>query len=273
MPMRLTYCLFLLFACLTAFGNMASPYQRGTLTAAAISSKDIDVVSEQIIIRLSPNGDSAYYNVTYTVRTDTSGKQIPLLFVAKNYAGKFSVTVNGQSIAISNAVSLTKLSAYSALKEESNAAGTSYTIELQWDSTDRRTYPLSDLIYFEVDLSKGVHEIKVEYTASASYDGSGWVKQYFHRYSLSPAKYWRTFGRLDVTLVTNPVNGTTTTNLGIPAKGSLKNKAEWIFTSLPAGWIEVQYEPIISSTAQMLINVTPEGIACIALLILFFIHL
>lgn len=240
---------------------MASPYTRGTLTASAISSKDIDIVSEQIIIRLSPDAGSAYYIVTYTIKLDSNGRQVPLLFVAKDYAGKFTVTVDGRPTSVISGMFLNNASSYNTIRKFS-LVGDANTVTVRWDNNNTNTYRLEDLIYFEADFTAGTHVVQVEYTAVPWSNRMDWVRELNHRYSLTPAKFWRSFGSLDITVSADSINGAITTNLG-------SGTEHWHFNKLPAEFIEVNYKPHISSTAAALIKIGPE----VATLLLVVLHL
>lgn len=255
---------------LHSYGNMASPYKQGTITASAICSSNIDVLSERLNIILSKNLDSTYYEVQYNVYVDTAGKQIPLLFVAHNYAGYFKVTVDGKSTNVTNATFITDSQIIATFDP---AIQPDRSVKIQWDAVNASYYKLNDLVYFEADLTTGLHQISVTYTAVAWVHHQKWIKQYEHKYSLSPAKYWRSFKTLEINLIANAPPGTITTNLPPPAGGGIDGAAYWTFNTLPDDYVEVTYTPVVSTTAQRLINISPSGLALMALVLMTTFHI
>ena len=73
---------------------MASPIREGTSTSIAFSSRDINITKEKINLRIYKNFNAAYYVIEYFIKTDIDGKQIPLLFYAKDYEADFKVFVD-----------------------------------------------------------------------------------------------------------------------------------------------------------------------------------
>ena len=132
---------------------------------------------------------------------------------------------------------------------------------------------LNDMIYFETDISKGQHLIEVSYRATKWTDRSGWVTKYSFRYALSPAKYWKSFGTLNIKIDATDFDKEITTNLGQPKKGDMNNISEWEFNKLPTEILQISYTPKISKTAQTLINIGPEKLAYISGGILAILHL
>ena len=60
--------------------NMASPTRPGTRLSAALTSNKIDIVKETIHLTLDEDLRTGDYVITYFIKTDTSGIQVPLLF-------------------------------------------------------------------------------------------------------------------------------------------------------------------------------------------------
>jgi hypothetical protein len=131
------------------------------------------------------------------------------------------------------------------------------TVEIYWGKDKGVVYYLSELKYFETDLSQGEHRIRVEYTAGVWMDRSGWVKEYSFRYSLSPARHWKSFGTLQVTTDASDFNQELTTNLGPPTEGSLDSISTWNFSQIPSDFFEITYKPEISNLAKTLIAIGP----------------
>ena len=97
--MRLKHILTIVFISfqLIVKANMASPVSGGSFYASAFSSKDIDILSEYIHIAIDKNFKSAKYIVEYTIQSDVSGNQIPLLFYAQDFEDSFFVWLDAAS--------------------------------------------------------------------------------------------------------------------------------------------------------------------------------
>jgi hypothetical protein len=146
------------------------------------------------------------------------------------------------------------------------------SFEIQWNEHESNTYSLSDLKYFETDLTKGEHKIRVEYLARAWVDTRDWLNEYSFVYSLSPAKNWKSFGNLEITLNATNFGKPLTTNLGAPTTGKLETIAIWNFDKLPSDYFEIVYKPKMSSTTESLIDLGPLGFMTIFGLIISFLH-
>lgn len=55
-------------------GNMASPIREGSYAASAFSSKDVDILSESILIQIDADFKTARYIIEYTIRSDSANK-------------------------------------------------------------------------------------------------------------------------------------------------------------------------------------------------------
>jgi len=128
------------------------------------------------------------------------------------------------------------------------------------------------LKYFEIDLKKGEHKIRVEYSANAWIDISKWVKEYSFRYSLSPAKHWKSFGSLVLVLDARANKCTPITNIGQPTWGNLDSIAVWNFSKLPSDYLEISFKPHVSTFANFMIAIGPIGLTLFLSLILVAMH-
>jgi len=161
------------------------------------SSRDIDILKEKINVKVDKSFKTATYKIEYIIKTDSSGKQIPLLFYAKDYFGYFKVWVEGIEIELSDIPSYYGLSTspsfekFSNLFENSSSNEEVRSVSISWEKGFSHVYNLDELKYFEIDLTKGKHIIRVEYVADAWTDVSDWVTECSFRYSLSPANYWK----------------------------------------------------------------------------------
>lgn len=257
---------------------MASPILEGSFSSSAISSRNIDILKEKINLKIDKDFRTAFYQIEYFIRTDTAGRQIPLLFHAQDYKGDFKIWVDNQEVKLLDIHSEYKTTANSPFEKFSNnfrkpsREGEPETVVIYWQQNSGFVYNLSDLKYFETDLIKGEHLIRVEYTANVWTDISDWVKEYSFRYSLSPAKNWKSFGSLEITLDASDFKSSLTTNLGQQTNGRLDSISVWNFSKLPADYFEIIYKPEISAFAKALIAISPFGLTLFFTLLIAFLH-
>ena len=268
--------IFFLFGRLCS-ANMASPIWEGTYSSSAFSSRDIDIFKEKIYLKIDKDFSTAFYHIEYFIRTDTSGRQIPLLFHAKDYKGDFRIWVDKKPEICLDIPSEYKKAANSPFEKFSNSFtlpsqnGEGEAITIYWQENSGFVFDLSELKYIETDLAKGEHLITVEYAASVWTDNSDWVKEYSFRYSLSPAKYWKSFGTLEITLDASDFKSELSTNLG-QHTGRLDSISVWNFSKLPAGYFEIIYQPEISGFAKAMIAISPLGLSLIFALLVSWLH-
>lgn len=272
--------IFLFSLSFSVFGNMASPFRDGTKMGSVLSSKDIRILKENIHIKTDRYFRHAKYTVTYTIQTDTSGLQTPLLFLAMEYRNHFSVSVDNQPVKLLDfSEQLTKdnldklLSPFSDYFNSSFhfASDSDYQL-FSYDSLHKRIRSSDQFKYFELNLSKGIHQITVEYNARVWKDLSDWITKYSFRYSLSPAKYWKSFGSLEIVLDRSDFSGSIYTNLGKPAQGNLENKAVWKFSKLPGEYILIHYNPPMNQWTKFLLWLSPLGITLLFVTLTVILH-
>ncbi len=277
--MRYPFLLLLFFITRTVSANMASPYLPGMQVDHPITSKNVSILYERIHIIPGKDFHEALFRVEYTVKADSAGKQVPLLFHAVDYNSGFTVSVDGKQVELrrfpDNFMKPTEelLKDFDHKKEE----WSNEHISVSWNDGRVNSYRLSDLLYFEIDLDTATHVIRVEYTATAGGDRSGgraseWVTEYSFTYSLLPASFWKAFGGLEITLDASHFGGTITTDLGPPVSGNLDDIATWKFDGLPMEQFHIYHTPEISSFAQLLISIGPLGLTLIFAVIVAFLH-
>ncbi|HSC54759.1 MAG TPA: hypothetical protein VLC98_14100 [Phnomibacter sp.] len=265
--MKNLFALCLILVAQNCWANMASPYIDGSMSSAAFSSRNIDVLKEKI--RIVPNSDlqTALFHIEYTIQTDTGGIQIPLLFHALDYSGGFTVWVDDQLVNVLPVPVDDQLVPKTLSSGFSNIFKGQHEVAIAWDEHYSDVYRINDLKYFETMLSKGTHRIVVEYKAKPWVNRQQWVREYSFEYSLSPAKFWKSFGELEITVDASHIDASTTTNLGNPASGSVDAVAVWKFDSLPGEKIQISCVPKIGASARMLLNIGTTGITwCFAIL-------
>lgn len=269
--------LFVLLFPFLAVANMSSPIEDGVTPASPFTSSHAFINHEDIRIIQDTDLKTARFEVTYYLTTDMDGWQIPLLFYAPDYLDGFEVWVDGKSIVMT------------AMPDNYNDSNLHYGELLKFygqspwnNSTDRIesgeyqdmvTIRFDELKFFYANLSKGSHTIKVFYKAKCQIDKSNRINEYSIHYSLTPARYWKSFGTLTVSLISSDGIAALSTNLGKPTKGSLNTTATWEFKNLPSDFIVVTYTPKISAFAQSLVNFTPEALALIFIVLLILLHL
>jgi hypothetical protein len=175
---------FLLLFGQFAQANMSSPIWEGTMTSSAFTSKDINILSEFIHIRIDKDYKTAKFIVEYIIQSEVTGRQIPLLFYAQDYNDSFFVWVDNQKVTIQDIPQKythfdnSPFSGFSSLKDDDNRENEKDEVTIYWYKNSGFVYKLKDLKYFETDISNGVHKVRVEYTANVWTDISGWIKEY-----------------------------------------------------------------------------------------------
>ncbi|WP_201582575.1 hypothetical protein [Psychrobacter immobilis] len=242
---RIILGLLLLSTSMFSYANMASPIIDGTNASTAYSSKDIDILSENIDINIAEGFNQADYDVTYEIYSAKEGDRIPLVFEVFDNIGNdtdksFIVEVDGQAVPV--------LINYD-YESQSKSLPAYHDPE-----TDTAVPFNNDAKYFEINLSEGNHVINVKYSAHPTIDRSNWTNQYIYNYSLKPAKTWKSFGNLTVTLKIADESQYLKTNLGEPLSGMIKADSKWVFDHLPQDVLEISYQPQPMPLAQWLIN-------------------
>lgn len=272
--MRNIFVLF--FLIITKFGisNMSSPYNDGTCSSTLITSRNINIANEEICIKLNGDIETADFKINYLIKTDVDGRQIPLLFYAKDYLNNFKIWLDG------NPIDLVEIP-FGYRKITNNWLGDfsgsfnkdSSNVKIYWDDENYSSCKLSELKYFETNLSAGTHTISVEYTSKAWQDNSSWVRKYSFKYSLSPARFWKSFGNLQVLLDASEIPYLITTNLGMPTYGKFKKIASWHFNHIPADYININITPKANLVSRILIFLKPIGMTLILSVLILCFHL
>ncbi len=269
--------LFIILLQTPVYANMANPVMEGTLGGRPFVSKYVEVIHEDLFIKIDKTFDFASFNVKYYINSSKNGFQIPFLFYASEYLDSFSVKIDGKEVNISDVPYDFKIPENTKFKDFSyifeSPSHTDYSTVMIEDSQTGGFYiSLHDMIYFETDISKGKHVIEVNYRATKWTDARGWVKDYSFRYALSPAKYWKSFGTLNIKVDATGVDKALHTNLGSPKNGDLQTIAQWEFNKLPTAILQINYTPNMSKTALILTKIRPGGLAIITGAILAMLH-
>lgn len=256
-----------------SLANMASPVRPGTYSSAAFSSNQIDILKEKIIVTVDSNFKTASFIIEYYIHTDRDGKQIPFLFHAVDYKDDFKVWIDDQAVVISDVPSGFRDISNSLFSDFSGSIRDNNEVVIKWDDNTGIVYNFSDLKYFETSFKKGEHKIRVEYTAYAWTDIGNWVKEYSFRYSLSPAKHWKSFGTLEIILNSGNLHNQITTNIGQPQSGNLESISVWTFDKLPAEYFNINYIPQLSFFANVMLSIGTDGLTILFALIIILLHI
>lgn len=243
--MKFIVLFFVLSLTKITWANMACPFIWGTNSSTALTSKDIDIIRENLFIRIDRKFEEAKYRIQYFIETPKSGLQIPLLFFAKQYKGDFRVWVDNREIEIKKIDEYIKKVGGTKFREFDKYFNkptvnkdNPETISVFWSEHLGDVIELSDLQYFEVNLSKGTHCIEVKYT-SDSYTLID--EKDFFIYSLSPASFWKSFNKLHVEVDNTSFGREIKTNLGSPLTGKLDSVATWEFDKIPHKFLELTF--------------------------------
>jgi len=276
--MRITFTIWAILLSQLAWANMASPVEEGTLPASPFISQHVDILRETMRILPDARFETARFEIEYHLRAHRPGRQVPLLFYASEYREQFRIWVDGREIQLSEVPG-----AYDTLEgapfadfDYLFAPGSgqeSVQVAINDSPLEGFSVVLADLKFFAADLSEGEHLIRVEYVANRWVDHSGWINQYSFRYALSPAKYWKSFGELEITLDASAFPGSITTNLGAPATGDLQSIAVWQFSSLPVQVLRINYQPAMPPIARTLLAISPLGLTIFAAILFLLLHL
>lgn len=253
--------------------NMMSPVQEGTLGTRPFVNEYVDIFHENLHIKIEENFEFATYNIEYHIEATQDGVEIPLLFYASEYYDDFNVTLDGEPIELQKIENLFDTVNEENFKNFSNLFESNRTnsdFDPIGDSSGLATLNLPDFLYFKTNISKGKHIIKVNYTATRWTVKDSWVKSYSFRYALSPAKYWKSFGTLDVTIDASDFKQPFSTNLN--DQEFLDPITKLSFDSLPTDVLLIGYYPKINGFANLLIDLKPFNVSIFFTVLLIIYH-
>lgn len=258
--MRTILLAFLLLFSTTVSANMANPIREGTLGARPFASNYIDILHEDLKITLQRDSRQAAYEVEYRIQVLKDSLEIPFLFVAMEYSEGFRVTLDGKEVEVLELPEDLRGLDSLFLGDFDSLFGGEVNLANGEKWPDR--VELEGMKYFKTDLTAGEHVIKVWYTGIAWEDRWDWTKKYSFRYALSPAKYWKSFGSLSLTVdASDWASPTLVSNLGPPEVGDLQSVAKWNFDGLPNDVIVLEDQFEVPAFAQTLINIGPFWVA------------
>ena len=262
---------------LPLWANMASPITEGSLGASPFISEYVDIVKENIHIRLDSAFQTAQFDIEYHIVAQDSGTQIPLLFYASEISGELTVQLDGQTIELQEIPDRYDSLANTPFQDFGYFFKPGYdsTMSFEMMEEEGRGFEIfmNQFRYFETDISKGEHLIQVQYPADAWEDRGTWIIEKSFRYALSPAKYWKSYSNLSITLDATACTLPLQSNLGEPPVGVIDSIASWNFGEMPLEVLEIIYLPEISNFTQSLIDFGPEKLFVVCSVIFFLLHL
>lgn len=266
--------LFLVYSS-SLLGNMANPVWEGTFGSRPFVSDHVDILKEELEIKIDSVFNTASYEVKYYINSKKEGEQIPFLFYASDFQDSFTVQIDGTPLELLEMPAEYRL-------EERFKGDYSYFFDqeyrddgeiVMWDSEHGGFHiHMKDMLYFKTDIPEGNHVVEVHYNGLKWVDTSDPVKEYSFRYALYPAEYWKSFGKLFLTIDGSAFNGSITTNLGPPNQGNVNEVAHWEFDGLPTRMIHINNSPEIAWFPKMLIGLTPLGCGIIIWLFIIVLH-
>lgn len=251
------------------YANMAEPPRN----VAPFTSKHTDILNERIVVTLDQYFNTADFDVTYHIETDSAGMQIPMVFLALgHFKQDFKVNVDDSA--------LTTITGYDPLLFNFKGFNKVITpereteISIRWPKGETETCYPEELRYFKINLTKGKHTIRVTYQAF-SWDRNymGLIPERRFYYSLEPAKEWKSFGALEIEINNSQFHLPITTDLGVPAKGHTDSVAVWEFKNLPQDGFEIQFEYKLGILTRALIFIGPLKFSLLLTLLFIFFHI
>jgi hypothetical protein len=263
----------LLLLCLLvckASANMASPEIHGSKGAVPLVSRQLDVLSETLHIRAFGKLDSAAVHASYRISVPPGVHgALPLLFVAMDLHDVLRVLYDGRPVVLEAVSSLD----FGSYLDDDEGRDDEVVVNFWGGRKGGWVYSQKDLQAFTLEVTPGEHTVDVYYTASPWIDRSDWIRESSIRYSLSPARHWKSFGPLEVIVEVPEADGLFRSSLKAPTDGSLPGRAVWRFTEIPADVINVAYTPKVCPLARTLMGLSPFGLALGVGAVLLLLHI
>ncbi len=267
--MKLKIFVVCLLNVLLLHANMASPVQEGTFGTRPFLSQYVHILHENLHITIDENFEYADFDIEYIINAEKDGRQIPLLFYASEYYENFEVSIDGKKIVLKKQEDFwnlygddkEKLKNFHYLYNSDRKEVAEIENNFQYGRNDRIS--LNDFLYFETDITAGKHSIKVSYKASNWRFKHNRLNEDSFRYALAPAKYWKSFGTLAITIDATNVQDNIAINLGTPKSGEINGIANYHFEKMPLEIIQITRMPRLSSFTKFLLNLESFWLALI----------
>jgi len=247
---------------------MAAPWISGASGTDIYISRDIDIVKEYLSITLI-DIYTAEIDVRYIISTDDRKERVPFIFDTMSDNSKYSsdnYDFNDFKVWLDNSEIGTADIQHVYYDKE---AKEKLIKELRHSFVDIQN--LSAFKYFILDLETGTHEIRVKYNIIATVDLWRNIRKYVFAYNLKPAKYWKSYGGLELTVDVSGIDEQVTINL--PDSEPFKGIKQWYFTDIPQDELYISCNPHISPPAELFISLSSEGLSFLLILILVVIHI
>ncbi len=258
---------------------MAEPFVEGTFFGRPFLNQYVEILHEDLNIKIDSLFNTARIKITYYIKADKDGIKIPFLFYASELKDDFEIFIDSQPLKLLDIPysyinpDSTKFDDFSYFFKDMSFDNKRKWVLIEESPNSGFNITLDDFLYFETDIPKGEHQITASYIANKWIDSWDWVNEYSFRYALSPAKYWKAFGTLDISIDATDYKNELTTNIGEPTEGNLDKIAIWKFDTLPTEILKVIYKPQIDKRAKTLIKIRPDRIAYIVGILLLIMHL
>ena len=277
--MRIKLFLICILNSLLLNANMASPVNEGTFGTRPFISQYVNILHENLHITIDENFEYADFVVEYNIHAEKSGTQIPLLFYASSYYENFKVTIDGKEVTLARQEDF--WNAYGPEKEKltnfhylyNNDKKAVLEIENQFKYGRNDRIYLNDFLYFETDLSEGNHTIKVTYKATNWRYKHNRLNEDSFRYALAPAKYWKSFGTLNVTIDASNVKDAVFMNVGTPKSGEVNGVSSYTFDKLPVDVLQITRIPTLSGFTKLLMKIESFWLAIILVSFIVLYHM
>jgi len=279
---KIIILIFLLFSQLCS-ANMAQPipafYKLQTVSGSPFLSRYVDISHEDLVIKINKDFTRADISVKYHIQAEKQGRQIPLLFVASDYSSNFEAFIDGKAIKFKRTMPGVELLEKTPLVDFLAVFGDKLR-DFRNASVNNLGFYVSpdDLIFFEADIDKGKHLIEVSYTAKYWQIAHNNINHRTFRYALSPAKYWKSYGTLDLTIDARSIDhdilkNNLAINLPLPDSGNFNTLSHWQFNKMPSDIIEISQTPSLNLVAKLLHTMGSTGLAYFLGISLIIMHL
>jgi hypothetical protein len=252
-----------------AYANMAKPYNDGSEHSVLFSSKAIDVLNENINIKIiQDDGYFARYQIKYELNSP-SAMSLPLLFIAADLFNDPVVTINGQVLSITR------------LKKNTTGAFKTFSfiepyqdeyVRVHYEKNESAIVRVEDLAYFVTNLKQGRNTITVTYDAKPETNNFGFTRNLGLDYSLFPSKYWKSFGPIHIDLELPEKYKFEHASIGNPVKKSGR-QLSWILKEIPTADLRIDLTPVLPLFSAILLFLDPLGVAALAFFVLVYFHI
>ncbi len=263
----------------TLRANMQQPWIDGTSYSEMFIAEYADILHEDLHVEIEPGFEYAVFRVRYEVECREDGRHIPFAFLAMNaenhwddtFDDGFTVELDGRLLSTNDQPDSTEQALREAFGAQVDSIYSKSATSLEIWQFLRPEY--RDLKFFSAGLNKGKHVIEVRYRAAAHIDISEYVREYRFHYALGPARYWKSFGTLNLMIDGGGEAAAFSSNL---PDSMFKREGEVLraqFDGIPLDVIELQFTPEVSGFTSFVISLSPFGTALIFVSPFFLLHL